>query len=458
MTLQSSSNAQPQTLLPNVSNPEEPEVVILDTPVNHNKSKEDHSSVGDCPNTPLSRLESEAAASPNVSAVINALHLSDIDWDALSFTSSPTPQSATNHATEPKLSKTADGEVKGESTKQKSSSDIKEAESRSAPELCYTECPLRDRVLMKNTAKAVDHIQIHNDVVSKQLNYELASLKHISSHDSNSKPNGQIPSKGSRDSKFSGNESAVSKKGPLTDKKQCATNKAETETRSSKQQLRPAAQAQSKTKDKRNGSQKPPQKYKFVRTAVSSSAVPPQRCHSDPGQTDKGKNVPQTTKKTVCMSMRSSSEESDAENQQFGPQRKAKIKPVNKLKGSFLSDFPLKPVSRSKTTKPEAEVAHTVHLIRPKPQSHSVDIEINSTPVSTKSTLRDVSSADVDGDVFPPDSPVPVFDSDDSVICSESPLPLAERLRLKFLKWAARLQGDGQDHVSYFMLNVNVYS
>ncbi|XP_044024405.1 flap endonuclease GEN homolog 1 [Siniperca chuatsi] len=418
MTLQSSSNTQPQTLLPTISNTEEPDVVVLDTPVNHKqqrKSKEDHSSLSDCPNTPLSHAESEALASPSVSAVINALQLSDIDWDALSFTSSPTPQSAVNHTTEPQLSKTTDSEVK-ETESENTSSDVKEADSRSAPELCYTECPLRDRVLMRNTAKAIDQIEIHNDVVSKQLNYEFASLKHIPSH--NSQLNGQIPSKGSNDlTELSGKESAVNKKEPLTDKRQCATNKAETETHSSKQQLRPTVQAQSKTKDKCNDSQKPPQKYKFVRTATSSSAVPPQRCHSDPGQSDKGRNLPQTTKKSVCMSMCLSSEESDAENQQFGPQRKAKIKPINKIKGSFLSDFPLKPVSGPKTTK---QTAKTYQLI----------------PISTKSTCQDVSPANVDSDVplQTPASPVAVLDSDDSVICSESPLPLAERLRLKFLK------------------------
>ncbi|XP_070782365.1 flap endonuclease GEN homolog 1 [Enoplosus armatus] len=408
MTLQSSSNTQPQTLTPIISNTEEPEVVVLDTPVNHKqhrKSKENHSSVGDCPNTPLSHTESEVAASPSVSVVIDALHLSDIDWDALSFTSSPTPQSATNH---PKLNKTADSEVKqthGENT----SSDVKEADSRSAPELC----PLRDRVLMRNTAKAINQTETHDDVVSRQLNYELASLKHIPSH--NSQPNEQVPSKGSDDSKVSRQESAVNKKEPLTDKRQqSATNKAETETHSSKQQLRPAVRAQSKTKEKCNGSQKPPEKYKFVRTAILSSAVPPLRCHSDPDQSE---NLPQTAKKSVCMSMCSSSEESDAENKQFGPQRKAKVKPINKIKGSFLSDFPLKPVSGPKTTKPRVK---TYQLVS----------------VSTKSTCQEVSPANVDGDgsLQTPASPAAVLDSDDSVICSESPLPLAERLRLKFLK------------------------
>ncbi|XP_073349096.1 flap endonuclease GEN homolog 1 [Pagrus major] len=410
MTLQSSSNAQPQTLLP--TSTEEPEVVLLDTPVNNKqqrKTKEDNGSLGDCPNTPQSQAESEGAASPSVSAVIDALHLSDIDWEALSFTSSP---SATNHSTEPKLSTDSGAkETEGENTKLKTSCDVKEGDSRSAPELS-----LRDRVLMRNTDKAVDQIEIPTDMVSKLLNYELAPLKHTSSH--NSKPSGRIGSK------LSGKESAVNKKEPLTDRRQCTTNK--TDTHSSKQQLRPALQTQNKTKDKCNGSQKPPQKYKFVRKAIPPSAGPPQTCHSGPDRSDK--NVPHTTKKSVCMSVGSSSEESDAENQQLGAQRKAKLKPVNKIKGS-LSDFPLKPVS----TKPTAKTA-PVQLSRLKSQNCNVDIETNSMPVSTKS--QTVSPADASDDVFlqTPASPVTVVDSDDSVICGESPLPLAERLRLKFLK------------------------
>lgn len=394
MSLHSSTNTEPQTVLPTILNTEEAEVVVLDTPVNHKKqwkSKEGHSSLGDCPKTPLSHAESEAVASPSVSTVIDTLHLSDIDWDTLSFTSSPTPPSAANHTAEPKLTKTTDDEVK----ETNASSDVKPADSRSALELCYTDCPLRDRVLMRNTAKAIDQTEIHNDVVSKQLNYGLASLKHISSR--NSQPNGQIITKGRDDNKLSRQESAVNKKEPLTDKRQCATNK--------------AVQGRSKTKDKCNGSQKPPQKYKFVKV-VSSSAVPPQRCHSDPGQSDKDLNLQQSTKKSVCMSMCLSSEGSDAENQQFGPQRKAKVKPINRSKGNILSDFPLKPVSGPKTTKPTAK---THQLI----------------PISTKSTYKDVSPTNADADVSlqTPASPV-----DDSVICSESPLPLAERLRLKFLK------------------------
>ncbi|XP_022621377.1 flap endonuclease GEN homolog 1 [Seriola dumerili] len=265
----------------------------------------------------MSLQKSEAVASPSVSAVIDALHLSDIDWDALSFTSSPTLQAATDHTTEPKRNNSTDGDVKeteSEKTKQNTSSDVKQADSRSAPELCYAECPLRDRVLMRNTAKA--------------------------------------------------------------------------------------------------------------------------KCHSDPGQSDKDRNVPQTTKKSVCLSMCSSSEDSDAENQQFGPQRRVKIKPINKIMASFITDYALIPVSVPKTNKQTMTPAHSLQLGGPKSQRHSTDVEINRTPVSTKSRCQDVQPAIVDCHVASPApaSPITVLDSDDSVICIESPLPLAERLRLKFLK------------------------
>ncbi|KAM3602990.1 uncharacterized protein V6R79_014578 [Siganus canaliculatus] len=417
MTLQNSSKTLPQTLLPTMSNTEEPEVVVLDTPVNHKqrqKSSEDCSSLGDCPNTPLAPAASRAEASPSVSAVIDALHLSDIDWDALSFTSSPGPHVTTNHNAEPKLSKATDAETKAESIQQETSSDGKEV-----AELCFTECPLRDRVLMRNAAKTADQEVVHHSTVSNHSNYQLAPFKHL-------KLNGQNPSKGTNNSKLPQKESAISEKVP--DKRQCAVNKTKTEHPSPKQQLKAAGKALNKTKEKCNGSQKPPPKYKFVKKAVSSSAILPQRHQSDPSQ--RARNMPQATKTSVCMSVGSSSEDSDAENQQFGPRRPAVVK------GSSLLDFPLVPVYAPKKIKPAAKTAPTVHSVRLKAQSCSGLPEINMTPVTTEKTRQDVSSAQVDADVFlqAPDSPASVLDSDDSVICSESPLPLAERLRLKFLK------------------------
>lgn len=399
MTLQSSSSSNSMTqqrkLLPTLASTDEPEVVILDTPVNHKQNergKDDRSSLSDCPNTPLSRADSEPVASPSVSAVIEALHLSDIDWDALSFTSSPSQQAATSHSTGPELNKTTDSETESQKTEQKISPDVKPVDSRSAPELCYSECPLRERVLMKNTAKIVN--QVCNDAVK-------------------SKPSGHISSGVSK-------ESAVKKN----------------EARAEKTQIeKPGAPAQSKAKDTFNNSKKPPHKYKFVRTAIQSLVVPPQRCHSNPGTSDKkDESMPQTTKKSVCMSVRSSSEDSDVENQKCGPQRRTKTKPKHKLKGSFVSDFPLKPVASHAATQATAKPARSLHLARQKPQSKH--FENNSTPVSTENNCQDVPAADVGANMFlpTPASPITVSESDDSVICSESPLPLAERLRLKFQK------------------------
>uniref|UniRef100_A0A3Q0RPW9 Flap endonuclease GEN chromatin organization modifier domain-containing protein n=1 Tax=Amphilophus citrinellus TaxID=61819 RepID=A0A3Q0RPW9_AMPCI len=404
MTLQSSSSsngtAQQPKLLPMFVSTDESEVVILDTPVSHmqnERGKDDCSSLKDCPNTPLSPADSEAVASPSVSVVIEALHLSDIDWDALSFTSSPSQQAATSHPTGPELNKTTDSE-----TEQKTSSDVKSADSRSAPELCYSECPLRDRILMRNTAKTVN--QVCNDAVK-------------------SKPSGHVSRECSRD--LSGKESAVKKNEAFAEKCQRVENA-----------LQPAARAQSRKTETFNNSKKVPHKYKFVRTGIQSLTVPPQRCHPNPSPSDrKDKSIPQTIKKSVCMSVCSSSEDSDVENQQSGPQRLTKTKPIHKLKGSFVSDFPLKPVYSHAATKPTAKTAQSLHLPRQKPQSQSEHFE-NSTPGSTKNNCQEVPAAGVDGDRFLPipASPVTVLESDDSVICSESPLPLAERLRLKFQK------------------------
>lgn len=389
MTLQSSSSSNATALV----RTDESEVVILDTPVSqtqHKRGNVGHSSLKDCPNTPQSPAGSEAVASLSVSAVIEALHLSDINWDALSFTSSPSQQAATSQSTGPELSKT-DSETEGKKTEQKTS------DSRSAPEMCYSECPLRDRLLMREAAKTEN--QVCRDAVK-------------------SKPSGHISRECSSD--LSGKESAVKKNEAFTEKGQRAENPLQT--------VKPAARAQSKT------TEKVPHKYKFVSTANQSLAVRPQKSHSNPGPSvKKGKSVPQTTKKSVCMSVCSSSEDSDVENQQSGSRRP---KPIHKLKGSFVSDFPLKPVYSHAATKPSAKTARSLHLATQKPQSQSEQFENSSTLGSATNNCQGVPAADVGGDAFlpVPASPVTVSESDDSVICSESPLPLAERLRLKFQK------------------------
>ncbi|KAK2856185.1 hypothetical protein Q5P01_004920 [Channa striata] len=373
MTLQKSSSTdstQPQKL-PNISDRDKTEVIVLDTPLNHKHDKraiEERKILCDCPSTPVSNAESDAVASPSVSAVINALHLSDIDWEALSFTSSPPPQTATSHTPH------TDGrETDCDNTNQKTLSHVTQTDSRSALEMCYTECSLRDRVLMRNTAKALDQRKV-DDVVSKHVNYEMASLEDASSLDS--KSSGQISTKGSDDSKISGKESDVYKKQPLNYEKTFTTNDVEIETKTSKQLFMPAVKDQCKTKNKCIDPQKLPQKYKQPkrRAVISSSAVPPERCHSDPGQSDKNQDVSQT-KRSVCTSVCSSSEDSDTENKQSVSQRQTKLKPVKKMEDNFITDCPLKPVLGPKTTKPTMKPSLCLQRLGPNSKRPSVDVE-----------------------------------------------------------------------------------
>ncbi|XP_076011151.1 flap endonuclease GEN homolog 1 [Genypterus blacodes] len=439
MTLQSSSlansNTQPQSLIPVISNNEKP-VVVLDTPVSHKRHsnpKEHHSELVDSPKSegnealPLSQAESQVTASPSDSVIIQALHLSDINWDSSSFTSSPPPPAATNHITEFDQRKTTDDAgTRNEIRKQRSSSDSEVAKFKTVPELRYTECPLRDRVLMKNTAKSMNQMK-SNDVVTKQLNYEVASPQPTSTSNSKPKPHGQISIKGSNGSQQSRREHCV-RRAALTDKGLHVISKVEPENYSTDIVT---SSVQSKAKEKGHGIQKHPHKYKFVKAALSSSIVPHKRCHSDPNHGDKDRKPLQTSKTSVCSRVCSSSDDSDTENQQSGLGRKAKNKPTSKIKGSYRSDV--------SGPKPKATLSsgQGLKLSGPKPRSHSVSDGLSSIPVAMVAKSRDApAAAGSDGAAFPqiPASPIPISDSDDSVICSESPLPLAERLRLKLLK------------------------
>lgn len=406
MHLQCSSIAPPSKSLGTISNKDDPVLIVLDTPEKHkreHKPDKDHDMLSEGPGTPRSRADSAASASPSLSSVIEALHLSDIDWDAQSFTSSP--QSAVNHITEPRLGKMADSEIN--ETKRlevKTSGDIREADSKLPAELSYTECPLRDRVLMRNAARAVDQMEVHNKGVLKLLHCELAPQL----SDSNSLLSGHLHGKRDTAGNVSGHLKDV-----LTDKRSNATNKTKT-----KQQFRFKAKPPSRMKEMYDGSHKPRQKCSSVQTATLSSAAPQQRHHSEPAQSRKAGS--QTTKKSVCLNVISSSEDSDSENHLC---RQSKTR--NRIKDYF-----------PQTTKVLTKTAQPDQLVPLKHQSRSVATRTNSTPAPPEAICQHTSPANEVDDVFlhNPPSPVSALDSDSSVNCGDSPLPLAERLKLKFLQ------------------------
>ncbi|TWW68638.1 flap endonuclease GEN homolog 1 [Takifugu flavidus] len=375
LSLQNSA-APPQTPHPVIST-DEP--VFVDNPLDHDWNlNEGQSGIDQHPIT--------SVASPSDSAVIDALHLSNIDWDALSFTSSPPAPSA--------------AQAKPSTERQKTSRGVEEADSSCAAQLCYTERSLRERLLLKNMAIAADQEEACED--SKQLkNNNPSSSPNVDGHEEVPTNHGRI--------------------NPLSDNINCASSSQLSDAPRVKHREAPVARPSRKTKNLHNGRQKPPQKDKFVTKSASSSGA--QHC-PDPSQS--WKNLPRI-KSSVCVSVDSSSEDSDTENRQIRPQGKARIKPVDKIKANLCSGVALKAISGPTPSK----AASPVQLPRVE-HGCSLEIRTNIMPVWD----QDNSPAKVNSDAFlqDPASPVVVTDSDDSVVCSESPLPLAERLRLKFLK------------------------
>lgn len=385
LSLQSSSAPHPQVPPPAISKMEEP--VLVHYPLGHEwNSNKDGGGASDHPNTPASRAPAVTMASPSDSAVISALHLSNIDWDAASFTSSPPAQSPVGHATE----------TEPVAEMQNASSDCQGAGSRCAAQMCLTERSLRDRLLIKNVAKAADQLEGWKEVVSRQLNWKLSSWPNVDRQEG-------VPSSLNRTErdKTGGN-------GENT------TNRQDSDPPRARHRNGPAAQPSSNTPSKHRG-QKPPLKYQCVKKMVSSAVATPQKRWSDPSRNRR--NVGRM-KNSVCVSIASSSEESDTENQQLRPPAKARIK-----------DLAAKPTSGPK---PPWKSALPVQLPRPKPESSSVETNRNM----ASAWDEHASPAKANRDALPQKaaSPLAASDADDSALCSQSPLPLAERLRRKFLK------------------------
>ncbi|XP_072299245.1 flap endonuclease GEN homolog 1 [Eucyclogobius newberryi] len=399
MTVQSSpTNDEPQPPKRHLSNstPDEPDIIVLDTPhCSHLRPEKDGSSgVDDCPDSPASHPQSEDATSLSVSTVISALHLSDIDWDTASFTSSPIPSATTSVTVQPKLNLRLRNDLTETGTCDKETQNLTATNAISVSELCDQERPLRERIIMKNAASQINRNGIAVEKGSKRVTLDDDQRHHRA-------------------------ENKLPEKQRLSED-QCVTLTTQPELHVSKQHMKPLTlcPVYIQPKNACKAPPKPPQRFKFVKTAVASSLIP-QRSYSDPVQRDTVK-IKTSMKKRVCTSSGGlSSGDSDAENQHVAPQTNIKTK--LKAKQSQRSDNPSKRV---------AEVQKKSHKF----ESRSLDVgTIETARLSTENECKGVfpSLSDVFGQC--PASPADL-ESDDSVIYSDSPLPLAERLRLKFQK------------------------
>ncbi|XP_077567560.1 flap endonuclease GEN homolog 1 isoform X2 [Stigmatopora nigra] len=246
MTLQSSppKKSIKQTAPANL--PKIQEALLLETPPHYKKHQPLQEN---CPRKPHS--QGDCSASP--STVIEALHLSDIDWDSSSFTM-PDVVEVERNISAPRT-------------------------ANSGSERCITEVPLRERLLMRNATIACQEIS------PKQLNTHMPVLKPI--------PHTQKDS----------NCLKISAKPP-------SNKKMESETNTSVQNQTQANERQPK--------------YKFVRGAAAKV----QRSLSEPCKAEKDTKA--TVKKSVCMTVGSSSEDSDEENRNIRNQRTTKTKNPHK--------------------------------------------------------------------------------------------------------------------------------
>uniref|UniRef100_A0A8C6WVZ8 Flap endonuclease GEN homolog 1 n=1 Tax=Neogobius melanostomus TaxID=47308 RepID=A0A8C6WVZ8_9GOBI len=295
-----------KTLPLSISTPVEPEMAMSNTVVNHER-QEKAVCLGDRSDSLQSPPKSGKAASLSVSAVISALHLSDIDWESASFTSSPVNSSI---SVQPKSMQIPLDERKDDGDCSQETKILRSTGSTALNEQYYEEQPLWDRVIMRNKSNQINR----NDNVSK--------------------PGG---------------------KKPFSSKQSCSQNTTS------------------------NDEQKP-----LTKTELSEQA---KRVH---------------------------------ERNQIAPQKRSK----NKIKAK-RSDITLKLVPKAVELKiPENTLKSRSHCL-----------EVGKPSLLPESKCKYVSSAITD-DVFIqcPASPAIDLESDDSVICCDSPLPLAERLKLKFQK------------------------
>ncbi|KAJ8409152.1 hypothetical protein AAFF_G00241730 [Aldrovandia affinis] len=383
-----------------------------------------------CPSPAPSQCVPAPEPSLSVSAVIDELHLSDIDWEAMSFSSAPSPRGPTAERTAPNQRDDLTP-VRGTSSSAESISIAPETGGLAGIQLSVfhtliapkphataslSTTSLRERVLSRN---AIMSSSTHADTVTTHTQQPKAGssiqctaakttfpsappkdsgdvmlLKQQEFHVKNA-----LPSDGKKAARVQNSD-------PISPKRK--TPSLETQRVAEAASTKPLSQSRCAGK---NGKVK-----------MSSGGSSDQAGH-------KGRRV-QAVKKSVCVSVCSSSENSDAENRQVGEHRKT-VKSKGRKRSPYLTDYTLKP-NKAMGPGPPAAARTVLDSLDIGPQAlHSEQHKSGCASIIE----RHLETVD-DGDVFV-QSPVSgrqvnTTQGDDSVISVDSPLPLAERLKLKF--------------------------
>ncbi|KAJ8356923.1 hypothetical protein SKAU_G00197170 [Synaphobranchus kaupii] len=340
--------------------------------------------------SPVSSEKMPATApSPSVSTVIDELHLSDIDWDGMSFSSSQSPQVQTERPLPttidlltPVKDLSGSTEKKCTASETGGSAGIELCVSRAtrAPEpqaaVNLSKISLRERVLARN---AIMSSSTHTDIVSAQTNQ------------STNPPEGTafravLPSASSKDS------------GVVTHLGQRAFHLKKTLASGSKNDARvqnsehPLIKTVKTQKAKGSVGTKPVSQGKVVKTSGDHTALP-QRSRSDPsvGADNKSRTLG-PVKKSVCVGVCSSSEDSDAENRPVREQRRT-VKSKSRKRCPYLFDYSLKP---TRVTGLPANVGAGSNTVDSEPQALCTDQGKSGCICIALGTFSSFSEMDVD--------------------------------------------------------------
>ncbi|XP_062850735.1 flap endonuclease GEN homolog 1 [Trichomycterus rosablanca] len=363
MSLQSSSHPQPSSGLPTIVDHPTSGSYAPKPPKQSNKHK-----IQDVPDSSLSQAvcqpevpastdptdaSSQAQNSLSVSAVIEELHLSNIDWEALSFTAAPSPQNLQSKAGLKVVNKSNE-KVKDECT----GSSI----SGGSHNIELPACPLRESDILRKEAK----------VKKTGCKPKNAEFSHMPSKPLSKNLKGSLSSHGQTSGPSRSTYMAPASKEKVSEKKQ---------------QTLPVVA---------------PTKYKFVKVKHSNGQ------YSNPQPTSKETGC----KKSVCVSQGSSSDENHPETE-----------------GS-KNTYNHKKTLITQTVVPQ--------LIKPDKQQIFKEQNISANAQQGSETTMHEKPLCVDSSRTNPKSQDSIVkidgDDDDSFVSISSPLPLAERLKLKFIK------------------------
>lgn len=444
-TVKSTTAAQdkPAEILPEVPCTEEKQDgAKTEDPVNQQEVKPDSERLL---LSPLPPPASPAVTSLSTSTVVDNLHLSNIDWEAWSFTTSPS-QVASSGKMAQESSARVDTEASGSDLVQSGSDSGSPVgpETNRARLLPENEpCSLRERLLMKNALKSIRPCSEST---------ECASVTTDRSEEQS------IPPKGTDSTVVIGHSKADS--GHLeTEENKSVLLRVQAQSRTTGQLPVPVSQkavggcnlkipaststsvtTASKAKQLDVGSTNPSTKYKFVKTSKMYAPALLQQTKSSDHSRQKQPKGPdlkprKASKPSVCVGLVYSSDDSDVENQ---PRKEQRLNKANKSKS--VSVYPVR-----KPINPVQKPIHPVHLSIPaakrapatqqKPDPRSGEIPGVSRPEClSQSQKAEVEVIDLCASA--PGSPLcsAPSENDDSVVSIESPLPLAERLKLRFVK------------------------